>query len=64
MLRLMEHAKLPTIAICMGDLGMATRILSLRYGAPLTYTAMDSERKIAPGMIHGRPCVNCIVPKP
>lgn len=51
MLRLMEHAKVPTIAICMSDVGMATRILSLRYGAPFTYTAMDSERKIAPGMI-------------
>ncbi len=51
MLRLMEHAKVPTIAICMGDLGMVTRILSLRYGAPFTYAAMDSERKIAPGMI-------------
>ncbi len=51
MLRLMQTAKVPTIAICMGDLGMATRILSLRYGAPFTYAAMDSERKIAPGMI-------------
>ncbi len=51
MLRLVQHAKTPTIAICMGDLGMVTRILSLRYGAPFTYTAMDGERKIAPGMI-------------
>ena len=51
MLRLMEQAQVPTIAISMGDIGMVTRILSLRYGSPFTYTAMDSERKIAPGMI-------------
>ena len=51
MLRLMESVKMPTIGICMGDIGTATRILGLRYGAPFTYTTFSSDRRIAPGQI-------------
>jgi len=51
MMRLVEGAKVPTIGLCMGDLGVVTRILALRYGAPFTYTALSSDRKIAPGQI-------------
>ncbi len=51
MLRLMSSVKVPTIGICMGDIGMPTRILCVRYGAPFTYTAFSSDRRIAPGQI-------------
>lgn len=51
MLRLMSSVKVPTIGICMGDIGMVTRILALRYGAPFTYTTSSSDRRIAPGQI-------------
>ncbi|MCC6512072.1 MAG: shikimate dehydrogenase [Pirellulaceae bacterium] len=51
MLQLMASVKTPTIGLCMGDLGAATRILALRYGAPFTYTVLSSDRKIAPGQI-------------
>lgn len=51
MMRLMQNVKVPTIGICMGDLGHITRVIALRYGAPFTYTVMKSGRKIAPGQI-------------
>ena len=51
MLRLMEKVTVPTIGICMGDIGMPTRILGLRYGAPFTYTTFNSDRRIAPGQV-------------
>lgn len=51
MLRLMESVKVPTIGLCMGDIGTLTRVLCVRYGAPFTYTAISSDRRIAPGQI-------------
>lgn len=51
MLKLVENASVPTIGICMGDIGQITRIMALRYGAPFTYTTMSSDRKVAPGQI-------------
>ena len=51
MLRLAESAQVPTIAICMGELGAITRLLALRNNAPFTYAVMVEGRKIAPGQI-------------
>lgn len=51
MLRLVESAQVPTIGLCMGDMGAVTRIMGLHYGAPFTYTTFTSDRKIAPGQI-------------
>jgi 3-dehydroquinate dehydratase / shikimate dehydrogenase len=51
MLELVARVEVPTIGLCMGEIGAVTRILALRYGAPFTFTAMSSERKIAPGQI-------------
>lgn len=53
-LRMMELARtatIPTIAICMGDLGVATRILAGRLGAPFTYATFSTDRKLAPGQL-------------
>ena len=51
MLELVKHATVPTIGLCMGEIGAITRIMALRYGAPFTFTTMNSDRKIAPGQI-------------
>jgi 3-dehydroquinate dehydratase/shikimate dehydrogenase len=49
-LNLMKNAPKPTIALAMGDLGMASRILGARLGAPFTYAAFNKERGIAPSL--------------
>ncbi len=51
MLRLAKSASMPTIALCMGEVGIITRIMALYYGAPFTYTVMTGGRKIAPGQV-------------
>lgn len=51
MLRLMESVNSPTIGICMGEIGMPTRILAMRYGSPFTYAAFRDDRQVAPGLI-------------
>ena len=40
----------PTIGIAMGPLGVFTRILGRKYGAPFTYAGFNPERTFAPGM--------------
>jgi 3-dehydroquinate dehydratase/shikimate dehydrogenase len=50
-LRLLRQATKPTIAHCMGDLGVYSRLLSLRFGSPFTYGAFNKERTIAPGIL-------------
>ena len=44
------QAKVPTIAIAMGEIGHFTRILNAKYGAPFTYAGYNPERNFAPGM--------------
>jgi 3-dehydroquinate dehydratase/shikimate dehydrogenase len=50
-LNLIPNAAKPTVAFCVGDLGVPSRILALRYGAPFTYAAFNKERGIAPGIL-------------
>ena len=50
-LKLLENAPKPTVAFCMGDLGIPSRILGGKYGAPFTYAAFNKERGIAPGIL-------------
>ena len=49
-LELQKHAPKPTVAFCMGDFGVSTRFLALKYGAPWTYAAFNRERGVAPGL--------------
>lgn len=49
-LNLIKTAAKPTVGHCMGEIGMPSRILSLRYGAPFMYAAFNKERGIAPGL--------------
>jgi 3-dehydroquinate dehydratase/shikimate dehydrogenase len=54
MLDLVHASKVPTIGICMGDIGVPTRILAGRTHAPFTYATFNDERTLAPGQIGWR----------
>jgi 3-dehydroquinate dehydratase/shikimate dehydrogenase len=43
--------KFPTIPIAMGEIGVFTRILGAKFGAPFTYAGFNPERIFAPGML-------------
>jgi 3-dehydroquinate dehydratase/shikimate dehydrogenase len=49
-LNLLKDAKRPTVGHCMGEIGLPSRVLSLKYGAPFMYAAFNKERGIAPGL--------------
>jgi len=51
MLRLIRDARVPTVGMCMGDMGTPTRILAGRFGAPFTYATFHHERALAPGQL-------------
>ena len=40
----------PTIGIAMGPIGIFTRVLGRKYGAPFTFAGFNPERTFAPGM--------------
>ena len=54
MLELVHSSKVPTIGICMGDIGVPTRILAGRAGAPFTFATFQDDRVMAPGQIGWR----------
>ena len=39
----------PTIALCMGEAGLASRVLAKKFGALLTFASLDNESGTAPG---------------
>jgi 3-dehydroquinate dehydratase/shikimate dehydrogenase len=43
--------KFPTIPIAMGEIGVFTRILGAKFGAPFTYAGFNPERIFAVGML-------------
>jgi 3-dehydroquinate dehydratase / shikimate dehydrogenase len=49
-LSIAAQAKVPTIAIAMGEVGFFTRVLGAKFGAPFTYAGFNRERNFAPGM--------------
>lgn len=50
-LKMVEEAKIPTIGLCMGEMGMPSRVLGGKYGVPFTYATFSNERTLAPGQI-------------
>src|SRR5205823_5747018 len=50
-LHLGVSGKFPTIPIAMGDIGVFTRILAAKFGAPFSYVGFNPERIFAPGML-------------
>jgi len=51
LLKLVAESEIPTIGFCMGDLGLTSRVLCGKYGAPFTYTTFSRDREMAPGQI-------------
>ena len=49
-LHLAVTGKFPTIPIAMGEIGVFTRILGAKFGAPFTYAGFNPERVFAAGM--------------
>jgi 3-dehydroquinate dehydratase/shikimate dehydrogenase len=51
MLRLLKNAKVPTVGLCMGEIGTPTRILANKFGSEFTYATFHHERSLAPGQL-------------
>ena len=51
LLRLNRDSKLPTVAFCMGEMGLPSRVLCGKFGSPFTYASFNKERSIAPGQL-------------
>ena len=50
-LEMMQESEVPTIGMCMGDMGTPSRILGPKFGAPFTYATFHHERALAPGQL-------------
>ena len=50
-LRLCKKEKFPTVAFCMGEMGLPSRVLCGKFGAPFTYATFNTERIMAPGQL-------------
>jgi 3-dehydroquinate dehydratase/shikimate dehydrogenase len=50
-LRLVREAKVPTVGLCMGEMGTASRVLNGVCGSPFSYAAASSGSGVAPGQI-------------
>ena len=51
MLEMMQQSEMPTVGMCMGDMGTPSRILAGKFGAPFTYATFHHERALAPGQL-------------
>ena len=51
MLQLVRESKIPTVGICMGEIGIPSRLLAGKFGAPFTYSTFHHERTLAPGQL-------------
>ncbi len=51
MMKLVQNASVPTVGFCMGEIGIPSRILCGKYGAPFTYATFSKERQLAPGQL-------------
>lgn len=50
-LRLIDQSEIPTVGMCMGEIGTPSRILAARLGVPFTYATFHHERTLAPGQL-------------
>lgn len=51
MLKLVKNAKIPTVAFCMGDFGVWSRVVCGKLGSPFTYATFSQDREVAPGQL-------------
>jgi 3-dehydroquinate dehydratase / shikimate dehydrogenase len=54
----LKQAQRPTIALCMGEAGIISRILAKKFGAFLTYAPLNDESATAPGQVSVRQLKN------
>ncbi len=50
-LQLVRTSAVPMVGFCMGDLGIPSRVLCGKFGAPFTFAAFNKERVLAPGQL-------------
>jgi 3-dehydroquinate dehydratase/shikimate dehydrogenase len=50
-LELIRNSPCLTVGLCMGDIGVPSRILGGKFGAPFTYATFQQERILAPGQL-------------
>jgi 3-dehydroquinate dehydratase/shikimate dehydrogenase len=48
---ILQHRNKPTIALCMGEAGLISRVLAKKFGAFLTFAALEPSSNTAPGQI-------------
>lgn len=51
MLEMVQESEIPTVGMCMGDIGTPSRILAGKFGCPFTYATFHHERTLAPGQL-------------
>lgn len=54
MIEMVRNAKIPTIGICMGEMGLITRIMGDQLGSPFTYATFNKDKEMAPGLLEWR----------
>jgi 3-dehydroquinate dehydratase/shikimate dehydrogenase len=54
MMDLIQSSHVPTVGMCMGEIGTPSRLLAGRFGAPFTYATFHHERALAPGQLSYR----------
>ena len=50
-LNMIRQSTVPTIGICMGDIGIPSRILAGKFGSPVSFATFHHERAMAPGQL-------------
>ncbi len=50
-LKLCRASSVPTVAFCMGEIGLPSRVLCGKFGSPLTYATFHQDRQFAPGQL-------------
>jgi len=48
---ILQHKQKPTIALCMGEAGLISRVLAKKFGAFLTFASLDASGGTASGQI-------------
>ena len=48
---ILQHRQKPTIALCMGEAGLISRVLAKKFGAFLTFSSLRDESATAPGQV-------------
>jgi 3-dehydroquinate dehydratase/shikimate dehydrogenase len=51
MMSVVGESNVPTVGMCMGEMGTPSRLLAGRFGSPFTYATFHQERPLAPGQI-------------